>query len=108
MFHTLSVRSVDPEIARSPSGVTATAVTAPVWPWSECIVCPLSRSHTRSVPSSDAETARRRDGRYRYGMNEVRMAFKVRISTLPGGVRLGFKGRSQGQTFLSAACFSKA
>jgi hypothetical protein len=52
-----SVRSCEPETARRPSGVTATALTQLVWPSSGRIVWPLSRSQSRSVRSK-----RSRDG----------------------------------------------
>jgi hypothetical protein len=57
----LSVRSADPDTAR-PFGVTATALTPSVWPERVCNSRPLSISHTFSVLSAEAETARRPSG----------------------------------------------
>ena len=42
----------------APTGVTATPVTPPEWPFSVCNSRPVPRSHTFSVLSDDAETAR--------------------------------------------------
>lgn len=56
---TRSVSSDDPDTARRPSSVTATAVTRSVWPV-ERVQCFASfRSKSRSVWSHEAETARR-------------------------------------------------
>lgn len=46
-----ALSSVETETARLASLVTATALTAAVWPVSVCRHCPCSMSHTRTVPS---------------------------------------------------------
>ena len=57
-----SVRSSEPETARRPSGVTATALTQAPWPSRVASSAPCSRSQTLSVRSYEPETARRPSG----------------------------------------------
>ncbi len=52
----------EPETARRPSGVTATALTQSPWPSRVASSAPCSRSQTLSVLSSEPETARRPSG----------------------------------------------
>ena len=78
-----------------------------VWPSSVRIVWPLSRSQSRSVRSLDAETARSPSGVSATALTRSLWPSRVRITGPPGSVRLDFRGRSQGQTFLQAACVNK-
>jgi hypothetical protein len=52
------VRSADPEMARVPSGVTATLCTASACFDVKAMASPVARSQTRRVPSIIPETAR--------------------------------------------------
>src|SRR5262245_13749055 len=55
---TRTVLSSEPEMARCPSGVTATLPTLLVWPSRVARHWPVSMSHARTVLSAEPETAR--------------------------------------------------
>src|SRR3954454_21871990 len=54
--HTLTVWSCDPDTARLPSGVIATALTDAACPCRVRSSAPVSNSHTLSVLSNDPDT----------------------------------------------------
>ena len=87
---------LEAEIARRPSGVTATAITQSEWPSRVRREYPLSISHTRSALSSEAEIARRPSGVTARAFTPLEWPSKIRSSGPPGGVRFGCSGRSQG------------
>ena len=70
-----SVWSSEPETARRPSGVTATALTRPVWPWS---VRWFGRSPSPRAAAFGRPRPRRTApiGCYCHGVDRARMAFE--------------------------------
>ena len=69
----------EPETARRPSGITATAKTQSVWPLRMQMVWPVPspRAAAFGQPSRDGKAA---VGRHRQGIDRARMAFEVRGS----------------------------
>ena len=60
--HSRTVPSSPAEASRRPSGLNATAITAPVWPVRVACSAPVAGSHSRTVPSSLAEASSRPSG----------------------------------------------